>query len=267
MRRGLKHLQANVVAYMALFVALSGTSYAAASLPANSVGTRQLRNGSVTGRKVAARSLTNGNLAQSTVRLSPGDGLTGGGSIPLGGTSTLNVNPSVVQHRITGDCPSRSAISSVAGDGSVTCDSDATTVDGETITKVFFASPAITYTGPASTRGTVVFDGDDHTLKALCPNPSPINVALDAQSTDPDAQLTYEGAEGGTTFSGNLNFVLEPDLIPDAGGTTTQGAETVAYANSAGQAVTASLGFAQGNGQFGSSENNCAIWGTITSSS
>ena len=34
-----------IVAYVALFIALGGTGYAAMSLPANSVGTGQLRNG------------------------------------------------------------------------------------------------------------------------------------------------------------------------------------------------------------------------------
>jgi len=48
MNRILKHLRANTVAYLALFVALGGTSYAAFSLPANSVGTRQLKNHSIT---------------------------------------------------------------------------------------------------------------------------------------------------------------------------------------------------------------------------
>ena len=48
MNRLLNHLRANVIAYLALFVALGGTSYAAISLPAGSVGTRQLRNGSIT---------------------------------------------------------------------------------------------------------------------------------------------------------------------------------------------------------------------------
>lgn len=47
MRRALNHLQSNVVAYLALFVALGGTSYAAVSLPANSVGNRQIRNHSI----------------------------------------------------------------------------------------------------------------------------------------------------------------------------------------------------------------------------
>jgi hypothetical protein len=54
---GLAHLRSNVVAYLALFVALGGTSYAAFSLPKNSVGTKQLRNGAVTGSKVKAHSL------------------------------------------------------------------------------------------------------------------------------------------------------------------------------------------------------------------
>ncbi len=38
----------NVIALLALFVALGGTSYAALNLPAGSVGTRQLKNRSVT---------------------------------------------------------------------------------------------------------------------------------------------------------------------------------------------------------------------------
>src|ERR687887_2920268 len=44
-----RHLQHNLVAYVALLLALSGTSYAAVTklLPANSVGTRQVINGSL----------------------------------------------------------------------------------------------------------------------------------------------------------------------------------------------------------------------------
>ncbi len=41
MTRILSHLKSNAVAYLALFVALSGTSYAASRLPAGSVGTRR----------------------------------------------------------------------------------------------------------------------------------------------------------------------------------------------------------------------------------
>jgi hypothetical protein len=48
-----------VVSLIALFVALGGTSYAAitAALPANSVGTKQLKNGAVTAAKVSSKAL------------------------------------------------------------------------------------------------------------------------------------------------------------------------------------------------------------------
>jgi hypothetical protein len=48
----LNHLRRNLVAYVALFVALGGSSYAAFSLPHGSVGTAQLRNGAVTPAKL-----------------------------------------------------------------------------------------------------------------------------------------------------------------------------------------------------------------------
>ena len=47
-RRIWRHVRANTVAYIALFVALGGTSYAATQLPANSVGARQIKNHSIT---------------------------------------------------------------------------------------------------------------------------------------------------------------------------------------------------------------------------
>jgi hypothetical protein len=51
MRRRLTY--SNVVATLALFVALGGASYAAVTLAPNSVGTAQLRSGAVTGSKLA----------------------------------------------------------------------------------------------------------------------------------------------------------------------------------------------------------------------
>lgn len=57
MNRIVTHVRHNVVAYLALFVALGGTSYAAASLPRNSVGAPQLRNHSITEVKLNERSI------------------------------------------------------------------------------------------------------------------------------------------------------------------------------------------------------------------
>jgi hypothetical protein len=53
----LDHLRRNVVAYIALFAALGGTSYAAIRLPRGSVGRAQIRNNAVTTAKVRDRSL------------------------------------------------------------------------------------------------------------------------------------------------------------------------------------------------------------------
>ena len=57
MSRALHHFKSNVIAYLALFVALGGTSYAAATLRAGSVGTRQLRNHSVSPIKLQKGSI------------------------------------------------------------------------------------------------------------------------------------------------------------------------------------------------------------------
>lgn len=51
-------IRKNPIAYLALFIALGGTAYAASALPPGSVGTRQLRNGAVTNAKVRRQTLT-----------------------------------------------------------------------------------------------------------------------------------------------------------------------------------------------------------------
>jgi hypothetical protein len=59
---GLRHVRGNLVAYVALLVALSSTSYAASTAlaPANSVGTRQVINGSLLKRDFKAGQLPRG---------------------------------------------------------------------------------------------------------------------------------------------------------------------------------------------------------------
>jgi hypothetical protein len=58
---------ATLIALVALFVAVGGTTYAATSLPANSVGTRQLRSGAVTTRTLHAGAVTGSKVAPNSL--------------------------------------------------------------------------------------------------------------------------------------------------------------------------------------------------------
>jgi hypothetical protein len=56
-----------LVSFVALFVALGGTSYAISQLPPNSVGNKQLRASAVTSSKIKDRTITSKDLAVGTV--------------------------------------------------------------------------------------------------------------------------------------------------------------------------------------------------------
>lgn len=71
---------ANVVATLALFIALGGVSWAAVKLPKNSVGTKQIKKNAVTSAKIKKNAITsakikNGSVVAAKVK---GDSLTGG---------------------------------------------------------------------------------------------------------------------------------------------------------------------------------------------
>ena len=63
----LVHFRSNAIAYLALFVALSGTALAASQLPKNSVGTGQLKARAIPGAKVKRNTLTGKNIKESTL--------------------------------------------------------------------------------------------------------------------------------------------------------------------------------------------------------
>src|SRR3954451_2826181 len=60
---------ANVIATLALFIALGGGAYAAATLPRNSVGTTQLRGNAVTAGKIRSSAIHSSDIANGTIRV------------------------------------------------------------------------------------------------------------------------------------------------------------------------------------------------------
>jgi hypothetical protein len=62
-----RHIRSNAVAYLALFVALGGTSYAAFAVPANSVTAASIRSGAVGARQLANRSINAAKLDGKTI--------------------------------------------------------------------------------------------------------------------------------------------------------------------------------------------------------
>jgi hypothetical protein len=71
MRRGGAHLRRNTIGYLALTIALGGTSYAAAQLPRDSVGSAQIRAGAVRSSEIKdgelrLRDFRTGELPDST---------------------------------------------------------------------------------------------------------------------------------------------------------------------------------------------------------
>jgi hypothetical protein len=66
MRALLHYLRRHHVGLFALFIALSGTAYAA-TLPRNSVGTKQLKSGAVTAKKIKANAVTSAKVKDGTL--------------------------------------------------------------------------------------------------------------------------------------------------------------------------------------------------------
>ena len=87
----LRHLRSNAIAYAALFVALSGTAYAATQLPKNSVGAKQLKKQSVNAAKVKKNSLTGNQINEAKLGRVPNaaklDGKSPGDFLAAGGTA------------------------------------------------------------------------------------------------------------------------------------------------------------------------------------
>jgi hypothetical protein len=77
--------------------------------------------GSYPNPTIAAGKVTNGKLANSSLTVTPGAGLTGGGPIALGGSASLSVDTTTIQSRVSGTCVGGSFVTAIAANGGVSC--------------------------------------------------------------------------------------------------------------------------------------------------
>lgn len=128
------YIRQNAIAFLALFIALSGTAFAATSLPKNSVGNKQLKKNAVTAKKVKKNTLTGtqinelklGRVPEASSALTAGSAATAGNAEKLDGIDSsvlgtaLTVPGSVFAPRDTSTGTQKSyigtgAISAVGG--------------------------------------------------------------------------------------------------------------------------------------------------------
>jgi hypothetical protein len=91
-----------IVSSVALFVSLGGASYAAVTIPNNSVGSPQLKKNAVTNSKI-----TNGAVTYKKIRPNS--------------VGRVRANLGQLQERVGGTCAAGTAIGTVGKDGKVTC--------------------------------------------------------------------------------------------------------------------------------------------------
>jgi len=158
-----------VVSVVALFMSVGGVGYAAASLPANSVGTAQLKDDSVTYKKIVPDSVGRVRLADKGVTSSKiRDENVTYKKIQPRAVGKVRANLDQLQARLASTCAAGTAIGAVDSAGKVTCNptaptqvaaSDKTAAVGATPANVnsvslpagssylVFANPDVTSTG------------------------------------------------------------------------------------------------------------------------
>jgi hypothetical protein len=129
---------------------------------------------------IAPGAVTNAKLANPALSITAGTGLTGGGSIALGGSGTLGVDPTAVQTRVSGTCSSGTAVSSVAQNGSVACTPSPAYLEMRTNTDQLVAPPNPPLGSPGGTIQFQVVDAR-HGIVPLFTDPSSPTSATEAQ--------------------------------------------------------------------------------------
>jgi hypothetical protein len=185
--RGRRPSASIVISLSALFFALGGVGYAATQLPKNSVGTRQLRNNSVTWNKIAPGTIGNGRI-----------------------------NQALVQQRVTGTCSGTDgAIGAVLQSGRVTCNSSASKEFGTNGTTTTVTTSSTTLASRPLTSGTYLLLGNAYASNSGA-SPSKLTCSLVVPGGASQTRSTTVPAGGNAALPVNL-----ASSVPTTGATST----------------------------------------------
>ena len=182
-----------VISVIALFVALGGTGYAAATgsidgreIKNSSVASTDVKNSSLTGTDVKNNSLTGSDVAESRL-----------GKVPAATTSDRAANATNATNATNAANATRAGTANSAT--TATTATTAGSVGGNTIRKV-------SYGGGLNTPATTIFSGGGLTLTASCSAAS--DIAINATTTKTDSSIyTIVGRD--TDFANPLGADLE----------------------------------------------------------
>jgi hypothetical protein len=134
----------------------------------------------------------------------------------------------------------------------------ATTVDGQTVTKLLLKEPT-----PSTGMTTVtLYSGDGLTILAECDNAGNASLQADGPASA-DSVLTVSGYQaGGTGYFGSQTSTLGPSSAASLG-PASAGETSFSYASTAGQTVTGNIGY-QKSPSFGAF-NGCGFFGAVVS--
>lgn len=135
----------------------------------------------------------------------------------------------------------------------------ATTVDGETITKLLLKQ-SIPASGTTTTT-TTLYNADGLTILAACDSAGSASLQANGPASA-DAELTINGVDNGATVFGSQTNTLGP-ASSAALGPQSSGHTTFSYSNTSNQVVTGIIGY-QKSPSFGAF-NGCGFFGTVTS--
>jgi len=125
-----QHFRANVVGYVGVFLALTGTAVALPGV--NTVDSGDIINGEVKAPDLAGEAINESKIADGSVgtldlrnggvaRADVGTGAVDSTKVVDGSLGGADINANQIQRRVTGSCTPPEGITSVRADGSVTC--------------------------------------------------------------------------------------------------------------------------------------------------